>query len=143
MRLGTSSVIITDHTRSSGYAGPLLKGFIETLDQLRPCSSLLLKVSLLSIQGGLDVFITSLAVYCTGDLYSGKASYWTSIPHFSQLRLQSAQQFYWTAPCSLQLFIVWPPYSQRVAKASCATKGPCQYKYLMDDCPLCTWLSHQ
>ena len=63
--------------------------FIETVDQLRPCHSPLLGVILLSIQGGLDVFITSLhlAVYCTEVLYSVKASYWTSLRHFSQLRL--------------------------------------------------------
>lgn len=64
-------------SQDTGTRGSL----IETLDQLRPRCSLLSRFSLLSIQGGLDVFITSLhwAVYCAEVLFSVKASYWTSL----------------------------------------------------------------
>lgn len=64
--------------------------FIETLDDQMCCHSLLLEVRLLSLQGGLDVFITSLSFVCR------KASYRTSFSLQSQSYLQPNQPLHGT-----------------------------------------------
>lgn len=77
-----------------------VQGFIETPTHQKPCHSPLLEVSLLSIQGGLDVFITFL---CSVIRSAVKASYWTSLPQLGLITVTTtvALVFYMLYNCLL------------------------------------------